>query len=151
MNTNLGKVVLFTLALGIMAFGGDPASGTAPAAAHATVSAVRTERCPDCGQAINLRMVGSDTWEFSCPKCGEAMRTEPTGFKTLSAKCPTGDMEIQLTRVQRDTVSFECPGCQHQMVLKCPDCGKGVLKYQKITGDPAGAQCASCHKEVAVK
>jgi predicted RNA-binding Zn-ribbon protein involved in translation (DUF1610 family) len=151
MKTNIGQIALFTLVLGAMALGGDTTPRATPAAAHASVSAVRTEKCPDCGQAIKLRMVGSDTWELSCPKCGEPMRTVPTGYNTLSAKCPAGDPEIQLTRGQRHTVSFDCPGCNRQMVLKCPDCGDGVLKYQKVTGDPVGAKCVSCHKDVAVK
>ena len=98
MNTNIGKIVLFALALGIMVLGGDSSAVVAPAAAHATVSAVRTEKCPDCGQTIKLQMIGNDTWEFTCPKCGKAMRTEPTGFNTLSAKCPSDGTEIRLSR-----------------------------------------------------
>lgn len=150
MKINAWKIVLFTLALGVLALGGDSGQIT-PVASHSVVSAVRTEKCPDCGQTIKMRQIDHDTWEFSCPKCGEAMRTEPTSVSTLTARCPSGDMEIRLTRVRKDTVNFECPGCKHLMVLKCPDCGQGVLKYQKVSGEPTSAQCASCHKAVDVK
>jgi|GEM_PF-2643756 len=139
----------------VMAFallvGADDRTVTAPYPSSHTTPRELIQKCPACDTEIHIRRTESGELKVACDACRQDMKVKSLNGRHTTFECPGCPHRIELTRLKDHRMSVHCPNCNQEMVLNCPECVEGKLKYARFTSRGATMSCNGCHGEGTIR
>jgi len=146
---NISICFSLLLVLALPALAADPSPSSKPVRHES--SRVLVEKCPACDSEIRIQRDAAGEFRVICSDCRKEMAVTHQNVRQATFECADCRHRVELARLEDHRVSVNCQDCGRKLVLNCPDCVKGQLRYANFTKRGTTLSCTSCHGAVAVR